>query len=60
MGLNLHFQEVKSFQKGMEKNPTRYKRAFFLIIFTHKKKSFRTQFFNCLQGVQFFSSFLIN
>ena len=29
MGLNLHFQEVKSFQKREEKNPTRYKRAFF-------------------------------
>ena len=37
MGLNLHFQEVKSFSKRVKKNQTRYKRVFFLIIFTKKK-----------------------
>ena len=36
MWLNLHFQEVKSFSNRDEKNPTRYKRAFFLIIFINK------------------------
>ena len=44
----------KVFQKGMKKNPTRYKRAFFLIIFTKKKhKNFGTQFFKLfMKGVQ--------
>ena len=35
-GLILNFQEVKIFSKRDEKNPTCYKRAPFLIIFTKK------------------------
>ena len=38
MGLILNFQEKNSFSKRDDKNPTCYKKAFFLIIFTTTTK----------------------